>query len=238
MDINNNCKKTIGILGGMGPVASMNLYKKIIYIAQKKYKAKLNYQFPPMVIYNLSLIGLNETGLVKPELVKNQLINGAKVLEKAGSDFIIIACNTVHYFYPNIQKVINIPVLNMIEETLKKVQSGNYKIAGLLATESTNNLQLYQKMFEKNDIRILSVNFKQQKIINKVIYNVMSGKQGESDKIFLKKIINALIRQGAECIVLGCTELPLAIFQDDSMVKLFNSTEIIATAAPQYSYGN
>ncbi len=118
-------KKTIGILGGMGPGASANLYQTIISIAQKKYGAEQDYDFPPMVIYSLPLIGFDETGITEPESVKKQLVEGVKKLEKAGCDFIIIACNTVHIYQKNMQKAINIPIVSMIEQAVKKAKKSD-----------------------------------------------------------------------------------------------------------------
>ena len=228
-------KKMIGILGGMGPVASANLYYKIIKTAQKRYQAEQDTDFPPMFIYNLPLFGFDETGFVEPAFVKDQLIAGIKKLEHAGSDFIIIACNTVHYFYEDMQNAVKIPIMSIIGETEKAVKKENHKIVGLLSSESTNKLKIYQKELYKSNIKVLSVTDQQQKLLNKVILHVMSGVQGVTDKECLKTIINDLCNQGAQSIILGCTELPLAISQNDVDVKLFDSTEIIAERALEYA---
>lgn len=228
-------KKTIGILGGMGPVASANLYYKIIKIAQEKYRAEQDTDFPPMVIYNLPLVGFDETGFVNPALVKKQLIAGVKKLEQAGSDFIIIACNTVHYFYQEMQQSLKIPILSIIEETVKQVKLAGYKTIGVLGSESTNKFKLYQKALNNNGVKVLSATNSQQKIINKIILHIMSEKKDKYDIEFLKKIVNEFCRNGGQGVVLGCTELPLVIKQSDVGVKLFDSTEIIAEAALDYA---
>ena len=228
-------KKTIGILGGMGPEASSNLYSKIIKYAQHQYGATQDLDYPPIIIYSLPLFGFDETGIVDNELVKKQLIDGVKKLELAKSDLIIVACNTVHKYYKEMQSAVNIPILNIIEETKKRVIQSEYKKVGLFASANTNKLKLYQKKFNNSNIDIISPNERQQQNLNRVIKNVMGGNQKMTDIIVLKDIARNYIKQGAEAIVMGCTEIPLAINQTHTDIKLFDTIDIIAQSAVDYS---
>jgi len=231
--------KTIGILGGMGPAASANLYQKIVSLAQEKYQAKQDYDYPPMIIYNLPLIGFDETGFTDPKLVKEQLILGVKKLEQAGSDLIIIACNTVYLFYNEMQSAINIPLINLIEETIKEVKADNKQIVGLLASQSTNKLKIYAKEINKNDIKLIEVTSQQQMIINNIILKVMAGEQSIQDAVLLNEIIDYFKKQGADSVILGCTELPLAINQSDVVgIKLYDAVDILAKAALKKAYSH
>lgn len=227
--------KTIGVLGGMGPAASASLYQKMVKYAQYVYNAVQDSDYPPIIIYSLPLQGFDETGIVDEGLVKSQLIEGVKKLEAAGCDLIIIGCNTVHHFYENIQAAVKVPVLNIIEETKKKVLASGYKKVGLFASESTNRLELYQKRFASAGIEVISPSNEQQRVLNKVIENVMGGNQGPSDIIALKDVARDYAKQGAEAIVIGCTEIPLAINQTHTDIKLFDTTEIIVQAAVDFS---
>lgn len=227
--------KTIGVLGGMGPEASSNLYSKIIKYAQHAYGAVQDFDYPPIIIYSLPLLGFDETGIVDEKLVKKQLIDGVKKLESAGSDLIIIACNTVHSYYQEMQSEVKVPIFNIIEETKKRVIKFGYKKVGLFASESTNKLKLYQKRFADSNIEVISPNGEQQKILNRVIEHVMGGNQKTEDIIFLKDIARDYIRQDAEAIVMGCTEIPLAINQAHTDIKLFDTIEIIVQCAVDYS---
>lgn len=228
--------KTIGVLGGMGPEASSNLYSKIIKYAQHEYNAVQDFDYPPIIIYSLPLDGFNETGIVNEELVKTQLIEGVKKLESAGSDHIIIACNTVHHYFNEMQSAINIPIFNIIEETKKQVKKYEYKKVGLFASESTSKLQLYQNQFADSGIEVISPNNAQQKILNLVIEHVMGGNQKIHDIILLKDIARDYLKQGAQAIVMGCTEIPLAINQAHTDIKLFDTIEIIVQAAVDFSF--
>ncbi len=227
--------KTIGVLGGMGPEASSNLYAKIIKYAQQKYGAVQDFDYPPIIIYSLPLLGFDETGIVDEDLVRKQLIKGVKKLESAGCELIIVACNTVHSYYKEMQSSVKVPIFNIIEETKKRVVEFGYKKVGLFASESTNKLKLYQKKFIDANIEVISPNSDQQKMLNQVIEHVMGGNQKTDDIIFLKDIARDYIKQGAEAIVMGCTEIPLAINQTHTDIKLFDTIEIIVQCAVDYS---
>lgn len=227
--------KSIGVLGGMGPEASANLYLKIIKYAQNEYGAVQDFDYPPVIIYSLPLFGFDETGIVDEKLVKKQLIEGVKKLELAGCDIIIIACNTVHTYFDEMQASVKVPIFNIIEETKKRVEKLGYKKIGLFASESTNKLELYQKRFADSNVEIISPNPEQQQILNRVIEHVMGGNQKIEDVILLKEIARDYIRQGAEAIVMGCTEIPLAINQSHTDIKLFDTIEIIVQSAVDYS---
>ena len=191
--------------------------------------------YPPVIIMSLAMDGFDETGIVDENLVKVQLIDGVKKLEGAGADFIVIACNTVHTFHNQMQSAVNIPVLNVVEEAKKKVSAGGFKKVGLFSSESTNKLGLYQNKFEQSGIEVVLADESQQKLLNNVIENVMGGKQGTEDAKILKEIAFSHLKQGAEAIILGCTEIPLAINQLQTDIKLFDTTQIIAEAAVDFS---
>lgn len=231
----NRSNKLIGVLGGMGPEASSNLYAKMITYMQQEYGAEQDTDYAPMFIYNLPLFGFNETGIVNEKLVTDQLIDGVKKLESAGSELIIIACNTVHYFYDEMQSSVDIPIFNIIEETRKQVRQAAHKKVGLFASESTCQLNLYQDSFMEYGINVMAPNEKQQKKLNAVIKNVMGGNQGADDRSVLMDIAKNYHSRGAEAVVMGCTEIPLAINQSDTRIKLFDTIEIIIQCAVDYS---
>ena len=227
--------KTIGVLGGMGPAASANFYIKTIKYAQEKYVAVMDSDYPPMVIYSLPILGFDETGIVDADLVKAQLIAGVKRLEAAGSNMIVVPCNTVHIFFDEMQAVTGVPIFNILEETKQQVLRSGYKKVGLFASESTKRLGLYQKRFFGSGVELLEPNEDQQKILNRVIEHVMGGNQKSDDVIALKDIAREYLRQGAEAVVMGCTEIPLAINQTHTDIKLFDSIEILVHCAVDYS---
>lgn len=217
-------------------MASANLYKKIVEIAQHEFRAEQDYDFPPISIYSLPLIGFDETGFVDKELVCKQLISGLRNLEKSGADFIIIACNTVHYFQEQMQKSVKIPIVSIIDEAILQVKKSKLKTVGLLTSESTRELKIYEQKFDKENIKSISVSSIEQKKINDIILDVMGGNDSIKDKKTLLSLANNLKAKGAQGIVVGCTELPLIINGSDLKVKTFDTLEIIARAALKVAY--
>lgn len=228
--------KTIGILGGMGAAASANFYQEIVKIAQEKYNATEDTDFPPMFIYNLPLSGFGETGFLDEELVKSQLIEGVKKLASIGVDFIVIPCNTVHHFFNEMQQSIKIPIISILEVTAETVQKKSYKKVGILSSRSTKEYQLYENILNQKDVATISTNEDEQKIIDKIIGSVIAGKQNMNDVALLQQIIARFKKEGAQSVILGCTEIPLAISQKDSDIPLLSTISLLAEAALAYSF--
>lgn len=227
--------KTIWVLWWMWPEASSNLYSKIIKYSQNKYNAVQDFDYPPIIIYSLPLFWFNETGIVDEELVKKQLIDWVKKLEDSWCDLIIIWCNTVHIYFEEMQKSVNIPIFNIVEETKKQVLNYWYNKVWIFASESTNKLKLYQENFKESWVKVISPDIEQQNILNNVIEHVMWWNQKIDDIILLKDIARSYIKQWAEAIVMWCTEIPLAINQTHTDIKLFDTIEIIVQSAVDYS---
>jgi len=227
--------KRIGVLGGMGPRASCYLYGRMISLVQDLYGAIQDEDYPHILIYNLPMVGFDETGFAVPDMVKNQLVTGLQTLECAGADFIFMACNTVHYYHRFLQQQIGVPLLNIIEETVKRVAAENHNKVGLLSSESTHKLQLYQIACWQYGLEVVSVNEKEQKILNYVILQVMAGRQSRHEVALMKPVIEKMQQAGVSAIILGCTELPLVIQQSDVNLSLFNSSEIITRVALEYA---
>ena len=226
-------KKIIGILGGMGPESTTLFYQKIIQQCQKQYGAQLDEDYPEIFIYNLPIPNIVE-GLKEPSIVLPILVKGVKKLESTGIDFMVMPCNTATYFLEDLQKEISVPLLSIVEEVAKKVKTERYKKVGLLATETTVNNKIYNKDFDKYAIELIIP--EEQDKVTEVILNVLAGKKSEKDKETLKQIIENLKNKGAEAIVLGCTDIPVLIQQEDIGIKLFDSVEIYAEATVKFAY--
>jgi len=232
-----NMKQTIGILGGMGPEASAYFYNLLIKQAHSAYGAVQDSDFPPVIVYNLPLEGFDETGIVDELAVKEQLINGVKKLELAGSDFIIIACNTVHLFQAELQSQLSIPLLSIIDVTVAEVVAGNFTKVGVLSSSSTRKYELYKNKLDSLGIEALVTTADQQHDIDKAILGVMAGLKEDDLSESITEIAADLIERGAQAILLGCTELPLAVSSRDIPVPVLNSNEIVVTQALLRTYG-
>ncbi len=225
-------EKIIGILGGMGPEATIDLFYKII----KSTPAEKEQEHLRIIIDNNPKIPDRTTAILgKGEDPLPALRETAKNLEKAGADFIIIPCNTAHYFLSSIQKSVRIPVLNMIEEAAKETQQRIPQIqkVGLLASIGVYKTKIYHQQFEKFNIEVIYPEEKDKGEVMKAIYAVKAGDLSNGIKWNILKIAQKLIDKGAEAIIAGCTEIPLILKEGDVAVPLIDPTQILAKIAVQ-----
>ena len=224
----------IGILGGMGTQAGLDFCNKLAMLN----RGKIDQEYPLFILYNKSnipgrpeSIGLHAKALSTiPEKPKNiikynkvlkSLLNGCRSLEKSGCKFIVIPCNTAHYWYEDLQSKIKIPIINMPKEVFihtKKNCKKNSKI-GLLATEGTLKTQIYNKLFEKIFTIVKPTESLQIKSVNQTIKYVKMGNIKLAEKA-IRPAINYLLKMKCKKIILGCTELPIAIFAFKSFKKI------------------
>jgi aspartate racemase len=214
--------KKIGILGGMGPEATAQLYFRIIKLFQRRYGAKYDADFPEIIILNLPIPDVVESPQQK---VKCKLIYGLKKLASAKVDFIAIPCNTINCYMPDFRNEVSVPIINLLRETVSEVQRLKLKRIGLLATEMSIRKKIYDKIL--GGIKMITPNLKQQKAVTQIILRVMAGEKRNSDKKMLQEIILYLRRKGAEKIILGCTELPLLVKNNKDTLS---TIEILAKA--------
>ena len=200
-------KKVIGIIGGMGPLATADLFRKIVL----NTKAEKDQDHIRVLVDNNTNIP-DRTGAILagekdpvPELTKS-----AKALSAMGADLLIMPCNTAHYFHKSVQESVNIPVLHMIEITMEALKKRGVKKAGLLATDGTVQSGIYQNVFDESGIELIKPDEKGQKTIMSLIYDGIKASKWDFDTTDVKKAMESLFDMGAEVLILGCTELPLA----------------------------
>ncbi len=225
-------EKIIGILGGMGPEATIDLFYKII----KFTPAEKDQDHLRIIIENNPKIPDRTAAILgKGEDPLPALQESARSLEKAGADFIIIPCNTAHYFLSSIQKSVKIPVLNMIEEAVKETQQRIFPIqkVGLLASIGIYKTEIYHQHFRKFNIEVISPEEKDKEEVMKVIYAVKAGNLSNEVKGNILKIAQKLIDKGAEAIIAGCTEIPLILKEGEVSVPIIDPTQVLAKAAVQ-----
>ncbi len=224
-------KKIIGIFGGMGPDATVDFYKEIIRITP----AKRDQEHIPVIIYSLPQVP-DRTECIKKhdDSIIPYLKEGVKRLEYAGASFICIPCNTAHYYFDHMQSEVSIPILHMISETVEKIKRENpsVKRVGLLATIGTIESCVYEKIFKQSgfDLIVPEIEVENEKVM-RAIYGIKSGRNDEVIKNLLKDGANHLIERGAELIVLGCTEIPLAFDSGSISIPVVNATRVLAEAA-------
>lgn len=207
-------KKTIGIIGGMGPLATVTLFDRIVRLSpastdQEHFRILIdnNTEIPDRTAYILN----------RGEDPLPHLTESAQLLEKAGADFLIMPCNTAHYFYDGICASIHIPLYHMIRETAGYVAESPSTGAsvGLLATEGTVKSGIYNKIFEETGFKIVLPEQNGQKEITDLIYGIKAGRK-DIDISQFQAVADGMFRQGCRICLLGCTELSVA----DEMFEL------------------
>ena len=227
----------IGILGGMGTQAGLDFCNKLAILN----RGKIDQEYPLFLLYNKSNIpgrpesigtqtknlsnkATNKVSKTKYNKVLKSLLHGCKLLEKNKCKFIVIPCNTAHYWFDDLQKKINISIINMPSEVFKFTKQNckkNSKI-GLLATEGTLKTGVYHKFFNKSYNLIQPSQKLQKKSVNKAIKFVKMGNVKAAAKT-IKPAINSLLKMKCKKIILGCTELPIAIFAFKSFENVKSS---------------
>ena len=227
--------KTIGLIGGMSWESSSEYYR----IINETIKEKLGgLHSAKCILYSVDfedIANLQHQG--KWEELTKLMIDFAQTLERAGADLIVICTNTMHKMAEEIQNNINIPLLHIVDVTAEKIIEKGLSKLGLLGTEFTMEEDFYKKRLkERYNLDVIIPSDNDRKIIDNIIYNELClGVRKESSKEKFKEVIKKLISDGADGLILGCTEIPLLISQEDVEASLFDTTTIHSKAAVEFA---
>jgi len=219
-------RKAIGILGGMGPEASVYMYRMLIELSFLKFNAKNNDHFPEIVLDSVPVPDFISNDKNKNKALK-MLKGRTRNFSSSSTLCLSIACNTAHVLIEELQQTTEVPFISMIDEVTQAVFLARCQRAGIIATPSTIRFGLYQKALEKKGIDFVVPSVEEIKKMEQVIRNVIRGKQLKNDTTTLFNIANGLRMRGADCIILGCTEIPL-VFPKKYSLPVFNSVEILS----------
>lgn len=223
-------QKVVGIIGGMGPLATVDLMTKIISYTP----AMIDQEHLHVIADSNSQIPDRTTAILGQGMdPAPHMVESAKRLENAGADFLIIACNTAHYFYDIVKKSVTIPILHMPLETARFLNENSFQKVGLLATDGTIQTKLYQHNCQSLGIEVIEPDFDMQKEVMEGIYAIKSGNLAKGD-FFLSAAASALKNSGAEAIIAGCTEIPL-VLKSTPDICVVDPTEILAKAAIRFA---
>ena len=221
-------KKTIGILGGMGPEATAYFFNLII----KSTDAAKDQEHIPILIWNNPKIPpRTEAILYGGPSPLPLLVEGVKILEKGGAGLIVMPCITAHYFARQIARRAKVPFVNLLDESLRfaKKRIPGMKKAGLVASSGTVKSRLFHKTFEKNGIEIMTPEPNEQRKVTDAIFGNSGIKAGFTTgrpRTTVVRIARRLIERGAEAVIAGCTEVPLVLKENDISVPLIEPMKI------------
>jgi aspartate racemase len=227
--------KTIGLLGGMSWESTVGYYRAINEGVKKSlgglHSAKI-------VLYSVDFEPIEQLQHEGDwEGTANILSEAALRVQAAGADFLLICTNTMHKVAPNIEKAIRIPILHIADATAEVLVGKGIKTVGLLGTAFTMEQDFYKgRLMQKYGLDVLVPNEPDRKVVHNVIYQELClGQMIESSKIEYLRIIESLANQGAEVVILGCTEIGLLVKQSDTDIEMCDTTVIHAEKAVEYA---
>jgi len=227
--------KTIGLLGGMSWESTVGYYR---IINERVKKSLGGLHSAKIVLYSVDFEPIERLQHKGDwEGTANILSDAALRIQAAGADFLLICTNTMHKVATNIEKAIRIPILHIADTTAEVLVGRGIKIAGLLGTAFTMEQDFYKgRLMQKYGIEVLVPNEPDRKIVHNVVYQELClGQKIETSKTEYLRIIESLANQGAEVVILGCTEIGLLVNQGDTNVELCDTTVIHAEKAVEYA---
>lgn len=222
--------KKIGLVGGISWVSTMDYYKFI----NEGVNARLGgLNFAECIIYSLNFGDIQSAGW---DNSYELLLGACKSLKNTGVESIVLCANTAHLFADKLQDTVGLPIIHIGEETAKAINKTGYKKVGLLATKFTMEMNFYKDKLERYGLEVLIPEKQETRdYIQRTLKEELGiGFINPETKINYISIIKELVDSGAECIILGCTEIPMLINQDDFDIPMFDTTKIHSQAIVDY----
>lgn len=221
--------KKVGIIGGVGPETTAEFYLDVIFSCQEKDKSAR----PNIIISSVPLPYKIEEDLIMRNVGSERYIPyltaEAQRLEKAGADFIVMPCNSLHIFIEQIRERVTIPVLSIVEETVKFIRQSGFSGVGIVSTSATIENKLYENAFAEAAIEYATPDDYQQAKMGKFIMNLVTGRQNNRDREEFIKIIGDFEAKNVDCVMLACTDLQLLIPKHPKL-KIFDTMKVLADA--------
>lgn len=222
--------KSIGIIGGMGPMATVDLFRRIVMGTPAQSDRE---HIRIFIDNNTAIPDRTQALLHGGEDPVPEMVNSAIRLEAMGADFLIMPCNTAHAFYDRLLPFVHVPILHMIRETLEDTRRRSIPKVGLLATDGTIRTRVYHDVFEQAGIELILPDAQGQEELMRLIYQGVKAGRANYDTAPLRRALDETLSRGAQALILGCTELPLAFAQYEGLspYPAIDPTAILAAAA-------
>ncbi len=231
-------RKTVGILGGMGPEATLDFFEKVIRATPAE---KDQDHLRIFIDNNPQIPDRTDAILYGEKSPLGALTASAQGLEKMGAHGIAVPCNTAHYYHSSLQAGVSIPVFNMIEETGSELASLSLSSnrVGLLATDGTVAAEIYHHVLSLMDVEVVVPDGVYQRLVMESIYGKKGIKAGwfREPKEQILKVVHYLEAQDCKAVIAGCTEIPLVLSSTDASVPVLDPTEILAKTVVKFGLG-
>lgn len=220
--------KTIGVIGGMGVQATIDLYDKIVGHTDAACDGE---HIHVIIDSNPAIPDRTAAILGRGPSPVPALTESAKRLENAGADFLIMPCNTAHYYYDDICAATKLPVLHMLRLCVLELQKRGFSKVALLATDGTVQSGIYARLFEEHGVAFILPDAQAQRAVMDVIHRGVKAGRRAYDVSALRAELEDMLQAGAEAFVLGCTELPIAFARYGLDYPVIDPTDVLARAA-------
>ncbi|AJC72541.1 aspartate racemase [Thermococcus guaymasensis DSM 11113] len=214
--------KKIGLIGGTTPESTCYYYRNYIRLSREKFGP---FTFPELIIYSINFEEFknNPRGW---EGRKEILIKAAKALERAGAEIIALTANTPHIVFPDVQKAVSVPMVSIIEALIEEMKRRDVKKVLLLGTKTTMTADFYKNALREAGFEVITPNEEEIDEIDRIIFEELAFENLKSKPYLVDLVERYAKEKGVEGVILGCTELPLAIKQGDVPVEVFDTAEI------------
>jgi aspartate racemase len=228
--------KKIGIIGGLSPESTVSYYLHITRTYTERFG---DYGYPEIVIYSVNLENYHQwRSRNRWDLIAGDLIAAAERLRQAGADFGLIATNTMHKVFDTVQDAVDLPLIHLIDATVARIKEVKIGTVGLLGTRYTMSDGFYEDRLSENGLATMVPGEKDQDIIHRIIVEeLVRGRILGASKLKYLEIIEKMKNAGAEGVILGCTEIPLLVKQNDCSIPLYDTAVIHADEALAYALG-
>jgi len=226
--------KRIGILGGMSPESTTIYYEYITRTYRERFG---DHSYPEILVYSVSFQEfVNWMREDRWDLITEKIVEGITHLHKGGADFGLIGTNTMHAVFDEVEKRSPMPLISIVDATAEEVRKEHLKVVGLLGSTFTMGGDFYKRKLLSYSIQTLVPEKKDQEHINRIIFEeLVNGQILQSSRRGFIRVIEDLKDRGVQGVILGCTEIPLLIREEDVDVKLFDTTVIHAEKALNYA---
>ncbi len=225
--------KTIGLIGGMSWESTVPYYRQINDTVKQRLGGLHSAR---IILYSVDFHEIEQLQHAGDwEAAGKLLADCARALESAGVDFLVLCTNTMHKVAPAIEAAVGIPLLHIADATAEDINQSGFSAVGLLGTRFTMEQDFYRdRLRQRHGLQVLVPAREDREIVHRVIYDELClGKALPGSRSEYRRIIDTLVAQGAEAIILGCTEISLLVDQKDSSVPLFDTAAIHARKAAE-----
>lgn len=212
--------RTPGIIGGLGPATTAEVYLELIRRARSRYTER----YPRVLVDSVPVPFELERNIVlygrDMESMYPLLEETALALQRAGADFLVLPCNTVHQFHGRLQEGLEIPLLNILEITAAACTSQGMRRVAVLGSRRTMESRLYDGVLEEHGIEAFNLEPQEAELCAGVIHRLLSGREEQEDRSRLLNLVAQIVERGAEAVILGCTDLQLLVRPGDAELAI------------------